>query len=244
MPERERERLDGVLAEMRAAAGRSGRDPGSVELMLVTKTVDASRIAPFVERGHRLFGENKVQEAKAKWGGGELAGYRPDFIGHLQTNKVKACLESCGRIHAVDRMGLVVALDRELRKRGEERDVFLQVNTSGEPSKFGVPPHEAVALAEAVSAYPSLRVAGLMTLAAFSTDPEKSRPCFRLLRSLREEVLRRRIFGPEFRHLSMGMSGDFGVAVEEGATIVRVGSAVFGHRSTPNSLYWPDHPSE
>lgn len=233
------QRLLNVEQSIRDACARRGRDPRDVQVMLVTKTVPPERILPFVRHGHALFGENRVQEAAIKWGDSLLRGCRPDFIGHLQTNKVKACLDTCGRIHSVDRLRLAAALDRELKARGEHREVFLQVNSSGEPSKFGLPPAEVPRFAEEMKVFSSLKVTGLMTLALFSADERLVRPCFRRMRQIFTEVQEAHLFGSEFRHLSMGMSGDYEIAVEEGATIVRVGTAVFGRRHTPDSYYWP-----
>ncbi len=215
------------------------RDPATVELMLVTKTVPAERIAATFDLGCRLFGENKVQEVVQKWSSPLLSHVKPEFIGHLQTNKVKVCLDSCGRIHSVDRVGLVEALDRELQKRGEQREVCLQINTSDEESKYGASMSEALRFAEIASRYQTLKVTGLMTLALFSNDDAHVRPCFRKLKDLRTQIQDKGWFGSDFRHLSMGMSSDYEIAIEEGATIVRVGTAIFGHRPTPDSFYWP-----
>lgn len=226
--------------QIRNACVLSGRPTDSVNLMLVTKTVPMERIIPVYNIGHRLFGENKIQEVVQKWTDPAVEGLKPEFIGHLQTNKVKLCLDVCGRIHSVDRLGLVESLDRELQKRGEQQEVFLQVNTSGEASKYGVPVEEAVRFAKTVSRYQTLKVTGLMTLALFSEDTNRVRPCFKKLKEILLQIRSEDLFGEEFRHLSMGMSSDYVIAVEEGATIVRVGTAVFGNRPTPDSYYWPE----
>lgn len=228
--------IRGEIAESCRAVGRT---VGDVDLMLVTKTVSVERIAEALRLGCVLFGENKVQEVEQKWGAPELNRLKPDFIGHLQTNKVKVCLDVCGRIHSVDRMSLVETLDRELQKRGESRDVFLQVNTSQEQSKYGVSAERALEFARQVAAYPTLRVTGLMTLAMFSQDVEEVRRCFRNLKSLHSEIDEAGVFGSSFQHLSMGMTSDYKIAIEEGSTIVRLGQAIFGDRGTPDSYYWP-----
>lgn len=233
--------LSRVKNEIESACAASGRSSGSVRLMLVTKTHPMERILEAYKIGHRLFGENKIQEVAQKWAASAVDGLRPEFIGHLQTNKVKACLNACGRIHSLDRMSLVEALDHELQKRGEQREVFLQVNTSGESSKYGVAVENALGFAEAVSRYPTLKVTGLMTLALFSHDQGKVRPCFRRLKELFLRMRERDLFGEGFRHLSMGMSSDYVIAIEEGATIVRVGTAILGARPTPDSYYWPEN---
>lgn len=232
-------RLVEVSERMNAACRRAGRAPESVDLMLVTKTVSAEKVLEAQALGHFLFGENKVQEAKEKW---SRPGFlvKPEFIGHLQTNKISSCLEACGRIHSVDRPRLLEALDRELEKRGEAREIFLQVKTSEEPSKFGIPVAEAIAFARQARGFSKLKVTGLMTLAEFSGDQVRVRACFRRLKVLFDEIQSQEIFGPYFRHLSMGMSSDYEVAIEEGSTLVRIGTAIFGERSTPDSFYWPE----
>lgn len=233
------EQANVILNKMQQAAKKAGRDSSHVELMLVTKTVPTSRILEAYHRGFRLYGENKIQEAAQKWSDPGFEGLRPDFIGHLQTNKVKSCLDVCGRIQSVDRESLVVALDKELQKRGERREVFLQVNTSDEDSKFGVAVSEALNFARVVAKYPTLKVTGLMTLALFSSEESLVRPCFKKLKNISTQIQEAGLFGNEFKHLSMGMSSDFEIAIEEGATIVRVGTAIFGARQLPDSHYWP-----
>jgi pyridoxal phosphate enzyme (YggS family) len=237
------ENLQRIKSEIARCCRESGRDASDVELMIVTKTVSPERIAEASAFGYRLFGENKVQEAAGKWTSPLLTGIVPDFIGHLQTNKVKLCLDVCGRIHSVDRTSLAETLDRELQKRGERREVFMQVNTSGEASKYGVPLNEAMAFARELSRYQTLKVTGLMTLALFSKDEDQVRSCFRRLKNLRSEILEAGLFSEGFKHLSMGMSSDYEIAIEEGATVVRLGQAIFGPRALPDSHYWPGEKS-
>lgn len=222
----------------------AGRDRSEVSLMLVTKTVPPDRISQAHELGYRLFGENKIQEVAGKWGDPALNSHKPEFIGHLQTNKVKTCLDLCSRIHSVDRMNLVEALNRELLRRGERREVFIQVNTSQEESKYGVSLNEALDFAKQVSRYDTIEVTGLMTLALFSKEDALVRKCFQNLRDLQRTIQRQDLFGKNFRHLSMGMSSDYPIAIQEGATLVRVGTAIFGARATPDSFYWPERKTE
>lgn len=217
------------------------RNPADVELMLVTKTVPVERIAQTCELGHRLFGENRIQEVAKKWREPVLHGIKPEFIGHLQTNKIKNCLDLCGRIHSMDRLGLVEALDGELQRRGECREIFLQVNTSEEDSKYGVPWQDAVQFAKVVSRYQTLKVTGLMTLAVFSKEEVRVRQCFKKLRELLTMIRNEGVFSENFRQLSMGMSSDYHIAIQEGATLVRIGTAVYGERNTSDSYYWPEH---
>lgn len=233
------------LADVKATIIQSGlsaqRNPEDIKLMLVTKTVPAESISQTFKLGHRLFGENRIQEVAKKWTDLSLHGIKPEFIGHLQTNKVRTCLDLCGRIHSVDRLGLAEALDRELQRRGESREIFLQVNISGEESKYGIPWSEALQFAKRLSSFETLEVRGLMTLAIFSKEEVRVRQCFRRLKELSVNIQEAGIFSGRFRELSMGMSSDYSIAVEEGSTLVRVGTAVFGERSAPDSFYWPEN---
>jgi PLP dependent protein len=229
-------RLEAVRTRIQEACIRSGRAPSSVALMLVTKTVERERIDEAIKAGHRLFGENRVQEAVRKFSDENADGLEVHMIGHLQTNKVAAALRVASAIHSVDRPQLVESLERRT-SAGTRMRVYLQVNTSGEASKFGVTPSGALELARRISDSPALELRGLMTIALLSADAERVRPCFRKLREIRDELLARGI--PTAGELSMGMSSDFEVAIEEGATLVRVGTAVFGRRPTPDSVYWP-----
>ncbi|HEY0839164.1 MAG TPA: YggS family pyridoxal phosphate-dependent enzyme, partial [Vulgatibacter sp.] len=187
-----------------------------------------------IEAGADLLGENRIQEALGKYRDVPEAEWH--FIGHLQTNKVRQALEFARMIHSVDRSSLVEALDARLREQGRALDVLLQVNTSYEASKFGVEPEKAPELARLVADRRTLRVRGLMTIGPLSDDPERVRRAYRRLRELRDEL--QPVLG-ELPVLSMGMSGDFELAIEEGATLIRVGTSVFGPRGTPDSEYWP-----
>lgn len=215
--------LGSVRARIAAAAARAGRDPRSVTLVCVSKTVPAATVREAARAGATDFGENRMQEARAKQEA--LAGepYRWHFIGQLQINKVKFLTNRFGLVHSVDRAALAEAIDRHARAFGHVQDVLVQVNVAAEASKAGVPPAEAERLCALVRGLPALRLAGLMTIAPEAADPETVRPVFGALRALRDGL----VPGGE---LSMGMSGDFEVAVEEGATIVRVGRAIFGAR--------------
>ncbi|HWV37657.1 MAG TPA: YggS family pyridoxal phosphate-dependent enzyme [Vulgatibacter sp.] len=228
-------RIAAVRERMAAACARVGRSPDEVRLLLATKTVPVERIRFAVEAGATLLGENRVQEALGKYRGVPEAEWH--FIGHLQTNKVRQVLEFAKVIHSVDRPSLVEALDARLQRQGREVDVLLQVNTSYEASKFGVSPEGALELARLAARRETLRVRGLMTIGPLSDDLERVRRAYRLLRQLRDELQ------PEIGELpilSMGMSGDFELAIEEGATLVRVGTSVFGPRGTLDSEYWPE----
>lgn len=229
-----------VRARMAAACARAGRAPSEVRLLPVTKTVPAERLR--AAAGLDCFGENKVQEAKGKAAALADLNVRWSIIGHLQTNKAGDILKFADEFQALDSLRLAEALDRRLQSAGRGLDVLVQVNTSDEPSKFGLPPDEVPAFARALAAFGGLRVRGLMTLAEFTPDQDRVRACFRRLRAVQTR-LRDAAFPPHMTWdaLSMGMSGDFETAIEEGATVVRVGQAIFGARALPDSHYWPEN---
>lgn len=222
------------------AARRVGRSPREVTLLPVSKTVPTDRVRVAIDSGMRMLGENKVQEALRKHGETADLDVSWSIIGHLQTNKARDVASFATEFQALDRLRVAEALDRRLRAAGRTLDVFVQVNTSAEDSKFGMPPDELPAFLEALPSYETLRVRGLMTLALLTPDDARVRECFSLLRTLRD---RAREDAPDLigaGELSMGMSGDYEIAVEEGATCVRVGQAIFGARVLPDSHYWPE----
>ncbi len=233
--------LEGVRARIDAAAQRAGRDPSQVRLLPVSKTVPEERLRLAVAAGCRQLGENKVQEAKRKHANLADLEVAWSVIGHLQTNKARDVAAFAAEFQALDSLRVAEALDRRLQAAGRSLDVYVQVNTSAEESKFGLAPEQVPAFLTELPRFSSLRVRGLMTLAIFSSDAERVRQCFRVLRTLRDRV---RDDAPDLvgpGELSMGMSGDYEIAVEEGATCVRVGQAIFGARAKPDSFYWPDH---
>lgn len=235
-----RQHLADVHARIAAACARVGRDPASVRLLPVSKTVPETRIRNAYAAGCRTLGENKVQEAHRKWQAlSDLPDLRWAVIGHLQTNKAKLVAEFASEFQALDNLRVAEALDRRLQAEGRALDVLVQVNTSGEASKFGLPPDEVTAFVKNLPAFSALRVRGLMTLALFSEVPDKVRPCFVRLRELRDRMRQSAPDCMTFDDLSMGMSGDFELAIEEGSTTVRVGQAIFGARAVPDSAYWP-----
>lgn len=235
-----RHNLATVQARMAAACRRAGRDPASVRLLPVSKTKPESSLRLAHAAGCRMLGENKVQEAFGKWEAmQDLADLQWSVIGHLQTNKAKLVARFASEFQALDNLRVAEALDRRLQAEGRALDVFVQVNTSGEASKYGLPPDEVQGFLQALPAFSALRVRGLMTLALFSSEAERVRQCFVLLRSLRDQLRQGAPAGISLDELSMGMSGDFEIAIEEGATVVRVGQAIFGARAQPDSFYWP-----
>lgn len=230
-----------IQKELENTCRQCGRDPKSVKLMLVSKTVPIERIQHAIDLGHKLFGENKVQELFEKQKQLIEKEVEFHFIGHLQTNKVKRCIEVASMIHSVDRMALAEELDKQLKKINKTMDILIQVNTSNEESKFGVHPEDALELIRSVSQITTLKIKGLMTLAKFSSAEEEVRPCFKTLKTLAEKVKHENIPGVSMEELSMGMSSDYKIAIEEGATIVRIGTAIFGARKLSDSYYWPEN---
>lgn len=235
-----RRNLAAVQQRIANACLRVGRDPASVRLLPVSKTFDQAHLRLAYAAGCRLLGENKVQEAQGKWQAMcDLTDLRWSVIGHLQTNKARQVARFASEFQALDSLRVAQALDRHLQAEGRQLDVFVQVNTSDEASKYGLAPDAVADFLRALPAYSGLRVRGLMTLALFSADVARVRPCFARLRELRERLRQHAPAGIELDELSMGMSGDFEVAIEEGATVVRVGQAIFGARAMPDAYYWP-----
>ncbi|GAB4246557.1 MAG: YggS family pyridoxal phosphate-dependent enzyme [Candidatus Methylacidiphilales bacterium] len=221
------QRLEQIRHRIAAAALRAGRDPAVIRLIGASKTVSPDVLRQAVDAGLTCFGENRIQEGKAK------IGLLPSqcewhFIGALQTNKVRDAVEFFSWIHSVDRPALIEELDKRTRARGKRVRVLIEVNLGGEASKSGASPKDAVNLAMMANACAQLEVVGLMTVAPYRENLEEVRPFFRQLRELREACEAET--GLVLPELSMGMSGDFEVAVEEGATMVRIGSALFGAR--------------
>ena len=225
-----KDNLARIHARIEAACARADRNPSGVRLLMATKTVSAERIRLAIGLGEKLIGENKVQEYTEKWEQLKDLDLERHFIGHLQTNKVKEVVKYVHCIESVDRIELVEKLDQRLQQEGKPMDVYLEVNTSGEESKSGVAPGEAIQLLEKIKHYDTLQVRGLMTIGLPSDDPEAVRPCFRTLADIRDKGQEAGLL-PGFCELSMGMSHDLETAIEEGSTVVRVGSAIFGNRN-------------
>lgn len=221
--------LAAVEARIAAACTRAGRARGTVRLLPVSKTHPAPVVLEAYEAGCRRFGENKVQEASAK--AAELAsvpGLEWSFIGHLQTNKARDVATFAAEFQALDSLRVAAELDRRLQALGRGLDVLIEVDTSGEQTKFGVAPDDVPALAAQLGAFSALRLRGLMTIAANTPDPQVIAGCFDTMVALRERV--RDAVGAGCDELSMGMSGDYELAIEHGSTCVRIGTAIFGAR--------------
>jgi PLP dependent protein len=219
--------LAGIQQRIRAACDRAGRDLQSVMLLAVSKTQPAEAIAEAVNCGQIFFGENKVQEGKAKipLGPGKA---RWHFIGHLQSNKARDAVELFEMIQSVDSLSLAREISKRCEQAAKSMPVLLEVNVAGEASKFGYRPEPLLAELKELNALPRIAVQGLMTVPPYAIEPEKSRAHFRRLRELKSQC--EETLGAPLPHLSMGMSGDFEIAIEEGATIVRIGTALFGPR--------------
>ena len=221
------ENLDSIQQRIRAACERGGRAPDSVTLLAVSKTHPPETIREAADCGQLLFGENKIQEAKAKIPlcPGKC---RWHFIGHLQSNKVRDAMELFEMIQGVDNLALAREISKRCEQAAKRMPILLEVNVAGEASKFGYKPEQLLAELNELNALPKIEIHGLMAIPPYTTEPEKARPHFRRLRELKERA--EAVLGAPLPHLSMGMSGDFEIAIEEGATLVRIGTALFGPR--------------
>jgi pyridoxal phosphate enzyme (YggS family) len=225
------ENIAQVRARIAEAAERAGRDPAEITLVAVSKTRPVELVEMAYNLGVTNFGENRVQEALPKIAHFHPEGLRWHLIGHLQSNKAGKVVEPFACVHSVDSLHLARLLNRHAEERGKRLPILLQVNVAGEASKEGMAPEETPELARQIAALPALQVEGLMTIAPLVENPEEVRPVFRELRRLRDR-LRAEVTTSAWTHLSMGMTDDYTVAIEEGATLVRVGRAIFGARPT------------
>jgi PLP dependent protein len=228
------ERIVSVRNRIAAAATRAGRDPADVTLVAVSKAQPPEAVVAAWQAGVRLFGENRVEEAGAKTLAvakllAPAAAPSWHMVGHVQSRKAREVLPWASMVHSVDSVRLAEKLSRFSVETGTELSILLEVNVSGEASKYGLAPHEVAGVVEVTATMPGLRLQGLMTMAPIAAEPESVRAIFSILRHLKDEMARRY---PElaWRHLSMGMTDDFEVAIEEGATLVRIGRAIFGNR--------------
>lgn len=234
-------RLERVRQRIEQATLDAGREPGSVTLLPVSKTFGEANIREAMACGLQRFGENKVQEIVAKQ---ELLADTPAqwvMIGHLQSNKARDVARYASEVQSLDRLSLARALERRLQNEGRSLDALVQIKTSPEPSKYGMAPEDLPAFLREVSRnMPSIRIQGLMTLAINAKDQNAVRACFRTLRELRDRMREEAIEGVNMERLSMGMSGDFEMAIEEGSTEIRIGTALFGQRPYGDDYYWPE----
>ena len=218
-----------VRARIADAASRAGRNPEDIKLVVVSKTVEVDKIKQAIKVGATILGENYVQEARNKIK--EIGqGARWDFIGHLQSNKAKPAVDLFEMIHSVDRLSLAQEINRVAEKKRKRIRILIQVNISGEETKSGIASQRISPLVREIASMSNLSLEGLMTMPPYFDDPEKARPYFTALRELRDTILEKNKEGINVKELSMGMSGDFEVAIEEGSTLVRIGAAIFGER--------------
>ena len=222
--------LAAIRSRIAAAAAAAGRTPTDVSLLAVSKTFGPDHVRAAYAAGQRDFGENKVQEALQKQEATADLAIRWHLIGHLQSNKAKKAAPAFAAIHSVDSVELLRRIDAAAVEAGSAPDVYIQVDLAGEDTKFGAPEAEAGAIARAAASCRAARLKGLMLLPPWFDDPELARPYFRRLRGLRDRLIEEGIDAAQLHELSMGMSHDFEVAIQEGATLVRVGTAIFGKR--------------
>ncbi len=221
--------IKSVLEKVRTAAAKANRDPAEIKIVAVTKTVPVEWIREAVDAGLTVLGENRVQELTAKYP--LVEGVEWHLIGHLQSNKVKYIVDKVSLIHSLDSLSLAEEINKRMLPLGRVMDVLVQVNVADEDTKFGISPAETRDFIDAVRQLPGLKIKGLMTIGPYVEEPEEVRPVFRKLRMLAEELKTIGLPGVEMNHLSMGMSNDYIIAVEEGATLLRLGSALFGPRN-------------
>jgi len=223
------ENIKDIRSRIEKSAEKSSRRAKEIKLVVVTKTVEIDRINEAIRGGIDIIGENRIQEAEAKFN--QLTeNVEKHLVGHLQTNKAKKATELFDLIQSVDSVRVAEAISRKAMEKGRVMDVLVEVNTSGEATKFGVEPDQVLSLIETISKLEGIKIKGLMTIGLFSDNPEDTRPCFKKLKTLFEEIKSANIPEVEMRFLSMGMTSDFEVAIEEGSNMVRVGTGIFGPR--------------
>jgi pyridoxal phosphate enzyme (YggS family) len=225
-----RDNLESVRQRLARAALAAGRDPGEITLVAVTKTFPPETILEGIEAGITIIGENRVQEASRKF---DVIGPRVQWhlVGHLQSNKAKKAVEIFSLIHSIDSLETAREVGRRAMEAGKVQDILAEVNTSGEPQKYGVPPPQALDFIQTLSQVPGIRLMGLMTVGPLTEDSQAVRQAFRQLFRLFQEAKSLALKNAEMRYLSMGMSGDFELAIAEGSNLVRIGSAIFGSRA-------------
>jgi pyridoxal phosphate enzyme (YggS family) len=228
------ENVKNIQEKIKNACIAAGRNPDSVTLIAVSKTFGFHEIEEVVHAGVLDIGENYVQEIREKRRQLVEPAVRWHFIGHLQSNKVKYIADWVHLIHSVDNENVAAEIQKRGVQLGRVINLLIEVNTSGESSKFGVAPGKAIDLVRKLSTQPNIRVQGLMTISSYLPDPEESRPSFRLLKTVFDDINSANVLREPMKHLSMGMTHDFTVAIEESSTMVRIGTAIFGSRPKPN----------
>lgn len=221
--------IEEVIEQVRMSALKVNRNPSDIQIVTVTKTVPVGRIREAVDAGMTVLGENRVQELLDKHP--QIDDVEWHLIGHLQTNKVKYITDKITLLHSLDSMGLAEELNKRMNATGRVLDVLVQVNVADESTKFGIKPEDTIDFIDGLRKLTGIKIKGLMTIGPYVTDPEEVRPVFRQLRELASKVKTMDFPGVEMVHLSMGMSNDYTVAIEEGATLIRLGSIIFGSRN-------------
>jgi len=224
-----KENLDNIYSRIKVAAEKSGRTLDDIKLIAVTKTIDTDRIKNVYDYGILDMGENKVQELLLKYDKLDQS-CKWHLIGHLQTNKVKYIIDKVQMIHSVDSLQLAKEIDAQASKLSKIIDILIQVNVSGEESKFGISPDEVHEFIKIISRFRNISLRGMMTIAPYAKNPEDVRPVFKKLNNIYIDIKRESIDNINMDYLSMGMSNDFEIAIEEGASIVRIGTGIFGNR--------------
>lgn len=227
-----------IQERIHRACKEAGRSQDEVKLLLATKTVSAEKIQVAIDQGYTLLGENKIMEGKAKYELLKSEKCQWHIIGHVQTNKVKHILKYADVVQSIDRIKLVNKLQNRCEYDDRDIDIFIQVNTSYEDSKFGVSPEKALEFIKEVSGFSRLHIKGLMTIGVLSSKDDKVRDCFKLLKEIQLKAIDLNLPNASFSELSMGMSNDLELAIKEGSTMIRVGTAIFGKRPYPDSYYW------
>jgi pyridoxal phosphate enzyme (YggS family) len=224
------ENIKNVWSRIERAAERTGRSKEDVKLVAVTKTVEPGRMKEAIDCGIQMIGENRVQEAESKFAR-LTEQVEKHLVGHLQTNKAKKAVELFDFVQSVDSQRIAEEISRRASQMGKVMPVLVEVNTSGEQTKFGIEPHQVMPLIESISDLDGIRIKGLMTIGLFSDDPEDTRPCFKRLKAMFDQLKEKSVPNVEMTYLSMGMTSDFEVAIQEGSNMVRVGTGIFGARS-------------
>lgn len=232
-----RDNIRRITERINAACKKAGRNPQEVQLLLATKTVEPERILQAFACGCTLIGENKVQELRDKYEALSAVPHTAHFIGHLQSNKIKEVIRYAQCIQSVDNLDTAQRLEQRLAQENRTIDVLIQVNTSSEESKFGCMPEDVGGLVRAVAGLPHIAIKGFMTIGLFSAEEGKIRECFRCLKRVQKSIVEAALPNVSTDVLSMGMSGDLEIAIEEGSTMLRIGTAVFGERHYPARDY-------
>jgi len=224
--------IEEINSRIKLAAEKAGRDPKEIQLLAVSKTQPVHKIEQALDSGLKYIGENRIQEAEEKIPQLEGKFKEFHFIGHMQSNKIKKLMKlNPTLIHSIDNLKTAKKLNDYLTLHNSQQDILIQINTSAETSKFGVEPNNTVDFVQQISILPNLKIKGLMTIGKFTSNEIEIRACFKMLRELFEQIKKEKMPRVEMKFLSMGMTGDFEIAIEEGANIIRIGSAIFGTRN-------------